>query len=377
MMTSLVLGYLRQRGAVLIMLAGACLLTAFGGSSAAALLAIVLGMALVSWIAVPSGTNAFTCALPIRGRDLVLSRVLGVVAVTIIPLAFWIFVEAKSDQTPATILMPAVRMATLALVLGVAGAAVWIHQRVPDALPLPINEGGGWKRTSHVGSRAERGTTWWSVVPAALSPVYALYCVLLAGAAAMGAATALYCLGLVALPGWIRRRSQWVDALPVSPRQRVPLLVVPAVVVPVACIELGRALRLAVLERAAPLSADYRLWLIDAAVLMVLGMIVVLLAEIAGVLSRRRRGVVGVALGELATLLVAAVLVAELVPKMRGTNGIVAVATRMLHATAESSAVHAWSVLVAAVILLVTAYGLLEQQFRRSGTAPRASPHQA
>jgi len=196
--------------------------------------------------------------------------------------------------------------------------------------------------------------------------------VLLLGAAAAGIATPFYCLGLLVLPGIIRRRSRWLAALPLSHRRRLQLIVLPTVVASVACIEVGQALHLQVLVRQERLSADFRLWLIDAAVLMVLGVIVVLLAEVGGVLSRRRRGVVGLLPGELATLPVAAVLVADIVPRVRGTEGIVALTTRMLHGMAESSAVHAWSVLVLAVTLLVTAYALLEHQFRRSGTLPRA-----
>jgi len=57
------------------------------------------------------------------------------------------------------------------------------------------------------------------------------------------------------------------------------------------------------------------------------------------------------------------------VPRMRGTEGIVAVATRMLHETAASSTVHTWSVLVLAVMLLVTTCAMLEHQFRRSRTS--------
>jgi hypothetical protein len=156
--------------------------------------------------------------------------------------------------------------------------------------------------------------------------------------------------------------------LPVSYRQRLQLIVLPTVVASVACIMIGRALRLTVLARQEQLSADYRLWLIDAAVLMILGVMVVLLTEVGDALSRRRRGFVGLFLGELATLPVAAVVIADIVPRMRGTEGIVGLTTRMLHDTAASSAVHAWSVLVLAVMVLVTAYALLEHQFRRSGT---------
>jgi hypothetical protein len=90
---------------------------------------------------------------------------------------------------------------------------------------------------------------------------------------------------------------------------------------------------------------------------------------VGGELSRRRHGVVGLLLGELATLAVAAVVIGDIVPRMRGTEGVVARTTRMLHDTAASSAVHAWSVLVVAVAVLVTAYALLEHQLRRSGTA--------
>ena len=372
MIKSLVAGYLRQRAAVMVMLLGASLLTGFGGDSPAAFSAIVLSLALLAWQVVPSGINAFTSALPIRGRDLVMARMLGVVAVTVIPIVFWATLEASSNQTPATILLPGVRLAALALVIGVAGAGAWIHHTVPDALPLPINEGAGWIRVHEREAGTDAGTAWWSVVPTALPPIYALYCVLLVGTAAVGAATLFYCLVLLSLPGIIRRRSQWMAALPVSHRQRLQLIVVPSVVVSVVCIEIGRALRLSVLVRQEPLSADYRLWLIDAAVLMVLGVMVVLLTEVGGVLSRRRRGLVGLVLGELATLPVAAVVVADIVPRMRGTEGVITLTTRMLHGTAESSAVHAWSVLVLAVMVLVTAYALLEHQFRRSGTLTRA-----
>jgi hypothetical protein len=367
MIKPLVVAYLHQRSAVIVMLLGACLLTAFGGDSPAALVAIVLGMAVLSWIVVPSGRNAFTCALPIRGADLVLSRVLGVVAVTVIPIVIWAALEWGSEQTPATILMPGVRLGALALAIGVAALGVWIHYTVPDALPLPINGRGGWKRVPGR-TASDEGPSWWSVARVAVPPIYALYCAVLIGTAAVGVATPFYCLGLLVLPGMIRRRTTLLPVLPVSDRQRLQLIVLPTVVVSVACIMLGRALRLTVLARQEQLSADYRLWLIDAAVLMVLGVMVVLLGEAGDALSRRRRGFVGLVLGELATLPVAAVAIADIVPRMRGTEGIVGLTTRMLHDTAASSAVHAWSVLVLAVMVLVTAYALLEHQFRRSGT---------
>jgi hypothetical protein len=353
------------------MLLGACLLTAFGGDSPAALVAIVLGMAVLSWIVVPSGRNAFTCALPIRGADLVLSRVLGVVAVTVIPIVVWAALEWGSEQTPATILMPGVRLGALALAIGVAALGVWIHYTVPDALPLPINGRDGWKRVPGR-TASDEGTARWGVIRAALPPGYALYCVLLIGAAAVGVATPLYCLGLLALPGMIRRRSQRLDALPVSNRQRVQLAVLAAVLASVICIEIGRALQLSMLARREVLSADYRLWLIDAALLMVLGVMVVLLAEAGGELSRRGRGLAGILLGELVTLPVAAVLVAEIVPRVRGTDGIVAITTRMLHGMLHSSAVNAWSLVVLAVTLLITAYALVGRLFRRSETADGA-----
>jgi hypothetical protein len=94
--------------------------------------------------------------------------------------------------------------------------------------------------------------------------------------------------------------------------------------------------------------------------------------EVSGALSRRRRGVVGFFLGELPTVAVAAVVVADFVPRMRGMDGAVVLTTRMLHETAASSTVHMWSVLVLAVMLLVTTCALLEHQFRRSGTSGNA-----
>src|SRR4051794_24820289 len=120
MITSLVAGYLRQQAAVLVMLLGASLLIGFGGDSPAAFSAIVLSLALLSWEVVPSGIDAFTCALPIRGRDLVMSRMLGIIAVTVIPIAGWATLEAMSKQTPAIIFLPSVRLTALALALGVA-----------------------------------------------------------------------------------------------------------------------------------------------------------------------------------------------------------------------------------------------------------------
>jgi len=42
--------------------------------------------------------------------------------------------------------MPGVRLAALALVLGVAAAGAWIHFTVPDALQLPSNEERRWRR---------------------------------------------------------------------------------------------------------------------------------------------------------------------------------------------------------------------------------------
>lgn len=368
MMKPLVLAYVHQRAAVIVMLLAACLLTAFGADSPVALFAIALGTALLSWMVVPSGINAFTCALPIRGGDLVLSRVLGVVAVTVIPVVGWVVVEYGSEQTPATILMPSVQLGALAIALGVAAAGAWIRHVVPDALPLPINERGGRKRGPDRGVWTGTGPTWWSAMRAALPPIFVLYCAVLIGAAAVGTATLVYGIVLVSLPGIISHRVHWLAVLPLSDRQRAQMIVVPAVAASVACIMIGRALQLSVLTQPQPPSADYGLWMIDAAVLLALGVTVLLLAEVGGVLSRRRRGVVGLLLGELATLAVAAVAIADIVPRMQGREGIVAHTARMLHDTAASSAVHAWGVVVIAVVVLVTAYALLERVFRRSGT---------
>jgi hypothetical protein len=140
---------------------------------------------------------------------------------------------------------------------------------------------------------------------------------------------------------------------------------------------LGRAVRLSVFAGQEQLSSDYRLWLIDAAVLVALGMMVMLLAEVGGGLARGRRGIVGFVLSELATFAVAAVVVADIVPRMRGTEGMIAHTARMLHETVASSAVHTWSLLVLALMVLVTAYALLEQQFRRSGTSAGADAQAA
>jgi hypothetical protein len=353
---------------VIVMLLGACLLTAFGADDPAAFSAIAFGTAVLSWMVVPPGVNAFTCALPIRGGDLVMSRVLGAIAVAVIPIAGWAAVEWGSEQTPATILMPETRVAALALVIGVAGAGVLIRHTVPDALPLPINERGGRKRIRDRAAETDVDPAQWSVIRTALPPIFALYGALLIGAAAVGAATLVYGIVLLSLPGIIRRRSEWLDALPLSHRQRLQLIVVPTVLGSVACIMIGRVLQLSVFADREQLSADYRLWLIDAVVLMVLGVMVLLLSEVGGAVARRRRGVVGFFLGELATVAVAVVVVDDIVPRMRGMDGAVVLTTRMLHETAASSPVHAWSVLVLAVTLLVTAYALLEHQFRRSGT---------
>ena len=124
--------------------------------------------------------------------------------------------------------------------------------------------------------------------------------------------------------------------------------------------------------RGEQLTGDWRVWLIEAVVLMTLGVVVVLLSEMDGVVSRRRRGTVALFLRELATLPVAAVIAAEIVLRLRGTDGLTALTARTLHDTAGSSAVRAWSVLVLAAMVLVTACALLEHQFRRSGTLPRA-----
>jgi hypothetical protein len=369
MMKPLVLAYLHQRAAVIVMLLGACLLTAFGNDDPVAFAAIVLGTAVLSWTVVPSGVNAFTCALPIRGGDLVMSRVIGAIAVAVIPVMGWTALEWGSEQTPATILMPGTRLAALAIALAVAAAGVLIHHVVPDALPLPINERVGGRRVADRAAGTDAGTARWGVIRAALPPGYALYCVLLIGAAAVGIATPVYCVLLLVLPGMIRQRTAWLTALPVPDHQRLRLIVLPTVIAFVACIEAGRVLQLSVSGRHGQLSGDWQVLLIHAALLLVLGVMVVILTEVDGILSRSRRGAVALLLRELATLPVAAVVVADIVLRMRGTEGITAITTRMLDGTSESSALHARSLLLLAVTLLVTAYALLEQQLRRSGTS--------
>ena len=372
MTRTLIARYLRQRPAVMVMLTGWFFLGELGGDSAAALGALVLGMALFSWPVVPSGVTAFTCALPIRGRDLVMSRVLAMVAVTAIPVGVWLALELVSGQVPPTILLPSVQLAALALALGAAGVVAWVHYTVPDALPIPFNSTAARKdqpeRTIAVG----RDAAWWSVVRTALPPGYPFYCVLLFGAGAVGVATPIYCVVLLFLPVMIRQRTAWLTALPVSYRQRLRVIVLPTVVAFVACIGLGRVLQLSVLGRPEPLSGDYRLWLIEAVVLMTLGVVVMLLSEMDGAVSRRRRGTVALFLRELATLPVAAVLAADIVLRLRGTDGLAALTARTLHDSDGSSALHAWSVLVLAAMVLVTACALLEHQFRRSGTLSRA-----
>jgi hypothetical protein len=288
--------------------------------------------------------------------------------VTAIPVLGWATLEAVTGEVP-TILQPGVRLPLLALALGTAGIVAWIHYTVPDALPIPSNRRADRTHEPERRTGVGRDTAWWSVVRTALPSAYPLYCVLLIGAAAVGITTPLYCVILLFLPVVMRQRTSWLTALPVSDRQRLRLIVLPTVVAFVACIEIGRVLQLAVLERQGQLSGDWRVWLINVVVLLVLGLMVVILAEVDGILSRGRRGAVALLLRELATLPVAAVVVADIVSRMRGTEGITAITTRMLHGTAEGRALHTWSPLVLAVTLLVTAYVLLEQQFRRSGTS--------
>jgi hypothetical protein len=369
MITPLVAGYLRRREVVVVMVLGALLLAGFGRDSRASFTAIALSLALLSWLLIPSGLNTFTCALPIRGRDLVMSRALAIVAVTVIPIVGWLAVEGMSGQLPPMMLLPGAWLSALALALGVAGAGAWIYHTVPDALPLPNKEVAGWKHVAERETGTDADTAWWSVLRAALPPTYALYCVLLISTAAVGTATLFYCLVLLSLPAMIRQRSAWLTSLPVPDRQRLHLVVLPTVAASVACIEIGRALQLPLLVRQGALSADYRIWLIDAALLMVVGVAVVLIMEIGGELSRRRSGLLALFLRELAVLPVAAIVVADIVLHARGAEGIIAITTRTLHNTVESSPVHAWSVLVLAVMLLVTAYALLANQFRRFGTA--------
>lgn len=369
MTAALVARHLKKRPAVMVMLTGYFFLPELASESAAALGALVLGMVLFSWFVIPSEVSAFTCALPIRGRDLVMSRVLAMIGVTAIPVVAWATMEAVTGQIP-TILQPGLRLAALAVALAAAGAVAWVHFTVPDALPIPFYRMAGRKDRPERKTGAGRDTAWWSVVRTALPPSFALYCVLLFGAAAVGFATPVYCIVLLFLPVMIRQRTTWLTALPVSHRQRLRLIVLPTVMAFVACIELGRVLHLSVPGRQEQLFGDWRLWLIDAAVLMVLGLIVVLLAEVDGALARWRRGAVALFLRELATLPVAAVIVVDIVLRLRGTEGIAALTARALHDTAGSSAVRAWSVLVVAVTLLVATYALLEHQFQRSGTSP-------
>lgn len=376
-MTKTLVGrYLRKRPAVMAMLTGWFFLPVLASESTAALVALMFGMALFSWAVVPSAVSAFTCALPIRGRELVMARVLAMIGVTAIPVVVWATTELVTGSIP-TILQPGLRPATLALALGAAGAVAWVHYGVADALPIPLHRMAAWKEEPERAKGVGRDTAWWSVVRTALPPAYLLYCAVLLGAAAVGFATPVYCVVLLFLPAMIRQRSEWLTALPVSPRQRLRLIVLPTVVVFVACIELGRVLHLLGLGRGEQLSGDWRVWLIEAAVLMVLGAGVVLLIDVGDVLSRGRRGVVGELLGELTIVPVAAVVVADILPRVRGTEGIAALTTRTLHDTAASSAVHAWSLFVLAVVLLVTVYALLELQFRRSGTAGGAGAQAA
>jgi hypothetical protein len=270
-----------------------------------------------------------------------------------------------------------VRLVALVVALGMAAAVAWVHYTVPDALPIPVNRMAAWKDEPTRQTGVGRDTAWWSVVWTALPPFFPLYCVILVGAAALGFATPVYCVMLLFVPVMIRQRTTWLTALPVSNRQRLRLIVLPTVMVFVACIEAGRVLQLAVLERQAQLSGDWRVWLIDAVVLMVSGVIVLLLTQVDGALARWRRGPVALFLRELVTLPVAVILAADIVLRVRGTEGIAALATRTLHETAASSAVFAWGVLVLAIALLVTAYALLEHQFRRSGTLGNAGAQAA
>lgn len=377
MIKPLVARYLRQRPAVMVMLAGWFFLSEAGGDSRASLAVIVLGMALFAPLVIPSGVNAFTCALPIRGRDLIMSRVLAILAVPVIPVVTWVALGAMSGEPAPTILLPSVQLAALVAAFVGAAAVAWVHYTVPDALAIPYKEVAGSKQEPERRAGTGADAAWWSVARTALPPGYVLYCVLLVGAAVLGMATPLYCVILLFLPVIIRQRTAWLTALPVSDRQRLRLIILPTVLVFVTCIEVGRVLRLSVLERQEGLSGDWRVWMIDAAVLMVLGLMVVMLTEVDGVLSRRLRGTVALVLRELATLPVAAVIAVDIMLSIRGKAGIIALTTRILHDSTASYAVHAWSVIVPAVVLLVTAYLLLERQFRRSGTSGNAAAQAA
>ena len=377
MTRTLVARYLKQRPALMVMVTGWYFISNLADESTTALAALVAGMALFAPLVVPSGVSAFTCSLPIRGRDLVMSRVLAMIAVPVIPTVVWVAMDLASGQVPAALLMREAQVIALVAALGVAAVVAWVHYTVPDALPIPVNGRDARKHEPERKSGAGTDAAWWSVIRAALPPGYLLYCAALFGAAVMGIATPLYCVILLFLPAMIRRRREWLPALPVWDGQRLRLIMLPRVVVFVACIEVGRVLQLSVLKRQEQLAGDWRAWLIDAAVLMVVGVIVVLLTEVDGVLSRRLRGPFGLLLRELATLPVAAIIAADIVMRLRSTDGIVAYTTRTLHDTAASSVVHAASVLVLTATLLVTMYALLEHQFRRYGTSGNAGAQAA
>jgi hypothetical protein len=210
------------------------------------------------------------------------------------------------------------------------------------------------------------------VIRTVLPTTYLMFCALLVFAAAAGNATVFYCLAILSVAGLVRERSAWLASMPVSDRQRLLPIVLPAVATAVACREVDWLLHPPAPARHAGLFPHLRLWLIDATVIAALGVMLLILAEVGGRLSRGRVGRSALLLRGLPILPMAALLIADVVRRYQGEEGSIAWATHGLHGIAERSAVHAWSLLVLAAMLLVTAYVLLEHEFRRSGTSAGA-----
>lgn len=254
---------------------------------------------LFLWRVTPPRADVFEAALPIRGREVVIARMLATLALTALPVIVWIGARLlrgegrastvlilevaalaawgellpyavngrRLDALPVAytlatwaalaaigasaiyVLAPLMALAVFSLGIAATFAMVWTG--VPDALQLASSAPPAMRialvddarRASAAVERsvkADRETGWrWAVLRSALSANVVVLNVLLIAMATFGDAFVYFCIVTMSTANLVRQRTHWMSALPFSRRARLSMIVVPSVVLSGCCIALG------------------------------------------------------------------------------------------------------------------------------------------
>lgn len=303
MITFLTRQYLAQPGTAILPVAGATILAALaivpGPGNDGIVVSIVALLLILGWPAIPQRTSELEIALPIRGRDLVLSRVFATLVVVLAPVAVWLAAMAIGHRLHSALGSPVPDVAALAalavvlphawargaprpprsyptllwVTLAAAGgaansffgpvAAGWVFvvaavvslfiiwSATPDAIQ---REGAASLHAPDVPAAAPARApssapaptkfrrAWWGVARVSVPSIALVAYVVVLAAGVMGGSLIAYVLAVALTGGIIRRRTRWLATLPLSHRSRLLIIVGPAVLLMAASATIGQRL---------------------------------------------------------------------------------------------------------------------------------------